>query len=147
MKLIATLTLFAAVFGLACAEDKKAPDFPDMKSKEWKDVKDGDGVKFWDVKEGKGDAVTVDSTVKVHYTVWSTEGKLFESSIPKNEPIEYPLKKLIKGWQIGVPGMKPGGVRRLTIPWKHAYGEKGTSDGSIPGKTDLVFEFELLGAK
>src|SRR5262245_12016243 len=105
-----TALFVLAAAALSCAaEDKKAPEFPDLKAKEWKEVKDGDGVKMWDVKEGKGDAVTADSTIKVHYTVWSTDGKLFQSSVPKNEPIEYPLTKLIKGWQIGVPGMKPGG--------------------------------------
>src|SRR5437660_1157108 len=146
MKLIAALTLFATVFGWACAEDKKAPDFPDLKAKEWKDVKDGDGVKFWDVKEGKGDAVTIDSTVKVHYTVWSTEGKLFDSSKTRGKPIVFGLNQVIQGWQTGIPGMKPGGVRRLLIPAALGYGTRG-SPPSIPPNATLIFEVELIAVK
>jgi FKBP-type peptidyl-prolyl cis-trans isomerase FkpA len=56
------------------------------------------------------------------------------------------LNKLIEGWKIGVPGMKPGGIRRLFIPSAYAYGSKGHGD-SIPPDSDLVFEVKLLSSK
>ncbi|MFO0493851.1 MAG: FKBP-type peptidyl-prolyl cis-trans isomerase, partial [bacterium] len=73
-------------------------------------------------------------------------GKKFDSSIDRDEPIEFALDEVIPGWTYGVPGMRVGGKRRLTIPWQMAYGADG-SPPDIPGKADLVFEIELLGVK
>ena len=99
-------------------------------------------------KEGKGDAAKADATVVIHYTGWlMTDEKAtkFDSSLDRGEKAEFPLNKLIKGWQEGIPGMKPGGVRRLKIPAKLAYGEDGRP--GIPGGATLVFEIELFEAK
>jgi peptidylprolyl isomerase len=60
------------------------------------------------------------------------------------QPATFPLNRLIKGWQQGVPGMKPGGIRRLTIPYAQAYGESGRPP-VIPAKADLVFIIEAIG--
>jgi FKBP-type peptidyl-prolyl cis-trans isomerase len=145
MKSLFALTL-SLVFGAATmAEDKKL-EMPDLKSKEWKEVKDGGGLKIWDVKEGKGDAVKAGAKVKVHYTGWNLDGKIFDSSVQRGEPIEFGLNQVIKGWTNGVPGMKPGGVRRLYIPSALAYGERGAGR-AIPPNADLVFEIELLESK
>jgi len=141
-----TLLALMLVAGFAAAEDKELK-LPDLKSKEWKELKDGDGLKIWDVKVGKGDAVPAKATVKVHYTGWLTDGTIFDSSVQRKEPIEFGLDQVIKGWTNGVPGMKPGGVRRLYIPWKLAYGERAAGGGKIPAKSDLVFEIELLEVK
>jgi FKBP-type peptidyl-prolyl cis-trans isomerase len=87
--------------------------------------------------------------VKVHYrgTLKPEQGGTeFDSSYKRNEPISFRLADLIQGWQIGIPGMKVGGKRKLTIPWKMAYGERG-SPPAIPAKADLIFEIELLGVK
>jgi FKBP-type peptidyl-prolyl cis-trans isomerase len=138
-----SITLFFGAF--AMAEDKKL-ELPDLKSKEWKDVKDGGGLKIWDVKEGTGDAVKAKATVKVHYTGWLTDGKIFDSSVQRKEPIEFGLDGVIKGWSDGVPGMKKGGVRRLYIPSALAYGERGAG-GAVPPNSDLIFEIELLEIK
>ncbi len=133
-----------ALAGTAHAEDKK-PDLtlPDLKAKEWKDLKDSDGLKYWDVKEGKGEACTPNALVTIHYTGWFTDGNIFDSSVQREKKATFPLSRLIPGWQKGIPGMKVGGVRRLYVPWKLAYGEKGRAP-KIPEKADLIFEVELF---
>jgi peptidylprolyl isomerase len=138
----------AAVFvaGVASAQDKKPdPKLPPLDAKEWKELKGADGLKFWDVKEGKGDATTANALVTIHYTGWFTDGSVFDSSVVREKKATFPLSKLIQGWQKGIPGMKPGGVRRLNIPWKLAYGEDGRPP-RIPAKADLIFEIELFDA-
>ncbi len=85
-------------------------------------------------------------TVKVHYRGTLLNGKEFDSSYKRGQPIEFRLADLIQGWQEGIPGMKVGGKRKLTIPWQQAYGERG-SPPSIPPKSDLIFEIELLGVR
>jgi FKBP-type peptidyl-prolyl cis-trans isomerase len=126
------------------AEKEKKMELPDLKAKEWK--KQPNGLEIWDVKEGKGDAVKAGGRVKVHYTGWLTDGTVFDSSKKRNEPIEFPLDGVIKGWQEGIPGMKPGGVRRLKIPSELGYGARGAG-GVIPPNATLVFEVELLEVK
>ena len=134
----------AALIGgsAAMAEDAKMPA---LDSKEWKPVKGQEGLQFWDAVEGKGEACTAGAVVKIHYTGWTTDGNLFDTSkkTATSAPATFPLKKLIKGWQDGFPGMKPGGTRRLYIPWTMAYGAEG-SPPDIPAKADLVFEIELI---
>lgn len=79
------------------------------------------------------------STVTVHYSGWTTDGKMFDSSVLRGEPATFPLDKVIKGWQEGVSLMVVGETRRLWIPEKLAYkGQKGMPAGM------LVFDVELL---
>ncbi|MCE2924246.1 MAG: FKBP-type peptidyl-prolyl cis-trans isomerase [Phycisphaeraceae bacterium] len=104
-----------------------------------------------EIKVGTGKVVPTDmyqpATVEVHYVgTLKDSGKKFDSSIDRDEPIEFALDEVIPGWTYGVPGMRVGGKRRLTIPWQMAYGADG-SPPDIPGKADLVFEIELLGVK
>ncbi len=93
---------------------------------------------------GTGPEAKTGDKVKVHYTGTLMNGKQFDSSRGK-EPFEFELGKgsVIKGWDEGVPGMKVGGKRKLTIPWKLAYGEAGSGD-KIPPKAALKFDVELL---
>ena len=128
-------------------DDKKKdpPKLPPLDSKEWKALGDK-GLKVWDVKEGKGDAAKAGAMVTIHYTGWTLDGKIFDSSVTRGEPAQFPLKNLIKGWQVGVPGMKPGGVRRLSIPYQLAYGEAGRPP-TIPAKATLIFEIEAFENK
>ncbi len=104
------------------------------------------GMKVWDVAEGSGEPCKPGATVTIHYTGWTLDGGIFDSSVKRNEPATFPLASLIKGWQEGIPGMKPGGVRRLLIPSDWAYGKKG-SPPNIPPDADLVFEVKLIAAK
>ena len=146
MRVLSVLALAAAftVAPFAAGEDKTPPR-PPLDSKEWKKQKSG--LEIWDVKEGKGEAAKPGATVVIHYTGWLTDkdATKFDSSVDRGEKAEFPLKSLIKGWQEGIPGMKPGGVRRLKIPAELAYGD--TARGKIPANSVLVFEIELFEAK
>ncbi len=143
-----TLVALAAALGFAAsarAEDKKddAMKMPSLEDKGWK--KQDNGLKIWDVKEGKGEEVKADATVKVHYTGWLTDGKVFDSSRKGGEPISFGLNEVIKGWTVGVQGMKVGGTRRLLIPAELGYGAR--DKGVIPPNSTLVFDIELLEVK
>ena len=142
---ICTLAAALAVAAFATGEDKK-PERPKLDAKEWKKTKSG--LEIWDVKEGKGDAVKEGGTVTVHYTGWLTDEKAtkFDSSLDRGKPITFRLDGVIKGWGEGIPGMKPGGVRRLKIPPELAYGKEAKGD-VIPANATLVFEVELIEAK
>ena len=82
-----------------------------------------------------------EDAVKVHYTGWTKDGVMFDSSIPKNEPITFPLNQVIKGWTEGVALMVKGEKRRLWVPTALAYGDK-PREGAPSG--DLTFDVELL---
>jgi peptidylprolyl isomerase len=107
----------------------------------------GDGLKVRDLKEGQGDPVRPGATVVAHYTGWLLDGKVFDSSHRRGEPSTFSLNQVIAGWQKGLQGMRPGGVRKLVIPSHLGYGARGTPDGSVPPNATLVFEVELVRAK
>jgi peptidylprolyl isomerase len=110
-------------------------------------LKDGqEGLKYRDLKEGTGDPVPPGAVVKVHYTGWLTNGTRFDSSVERREPAEFPLGKVVRGWTLGIPGMKVGGVRKLVIPSALGYGPGGNPP-KIPGGATLIFEVELLAIK
>lgn len=100
------------------------------------------GVKARDLKEGIGEAVKPNATVTIHYTGWLTDGTVFDSSRARGEPSTFPLGSLVKGWQEGIPGMKPGGIRKLVIAPEKGYGSQ--DKGTIPPNSTLIFEIELL---
>ena len=84
------------------------------------------------------------NTVTVHYSGWTTDGQLFDSSVVRGESISFPLAQVIPGWTEGVQLMVEGETRRFWIPAKLAYGEN--PQGGAPGGM-LVFDVELLGIK
>lgn len=97
-----------------------------------------------DIVVGDGIEATPGAKVEVHYVGVEFEtGEQFDASWDRGEAIEFPLRGLIAGWQEGIPGMKVGGRRQLTIPPALAYGEAG-SGHRLSGKT-LVFIIDLLG--
>ena len=97
-----------------------------------------------DIAVGDGTECPAGATVDVHYKGTLMDGTVFDSSYDRGESINFPLGNLIQGWQEGIPGMKVGGKRKLTIPYAKAYGERG-APGAIPPRSDLIFEIELLG--
>ena len=99
-----------------------------------------------DVEVGDGDEATPGATVDVHYVGVDFEtGEEFDSSWGRGESIQFPLNGLIRGWQEGIPGMKVGGRRQLTIPPELAYGPAGGGH-RLSGKT-LIFVIDLLDAR
>jgi peptidylprolyl isomerase len=95
---------------------------------------------------GDGTEAPANSVVNVHYLGVDYEsGEEFDSSWSRGESIEFPLNRLIKGWQEGIPGMKVGGRRMLICPPEMAYGTAGGGH-ALSGKT-LVFVIDLLGVK
>ena len=101
------------------------------------------GVFYKVLKAGKGGPHPVPAdTVRVHYTGWTTDGKMFDSSVTRNEPAEFPLKGVIAGWTDGIPTMSVGDKTRFWIPEELAYkGSPGRPQGM------LVFDVELLEIK
>ncbi|MCS5720559.1 FKBP-type peptidyl-prolyl cis-trans isomerase [Herbiconiux sp. CPCC 203407] len=96
-----------------------------------------------DIIEGDGAEAVPGGTVEVHYLgVEYDTGEEFDSSWGRGETISFPLNGLIAGWQDGIPGMKAGGRRKLTIPPHLAYGPAG-SGHFLAGKT-LIFVIDLI---
>ncbi|MGH8400208.1 MAG: FKBP-type peptidyl-prolyl cis-trans isomerase [Gammaproteobacteria bacterium] len=101
------------------------------------------GLAYQMVRPGTGDEhPTLDSIVLVNYTGWTTDGKMFDSSLTTGEPVQFPLGRLIKGWQQGLPLMVAGEKMRFWIPAELAYGVHPTKPGAPAGM--LVFDIELL---
>lgn len=99
-------------------------------------------LQMTDLTVGTGDEARADSTVEVHYIGVDYEsGEEFDSSWSRGETINFPLKSLIQGWQIGIPGMKVGGRRQLIVPPAQAYGDNGMHP--LSGKT-LIFVIDLV---
>ncbi len=97
-----------------------------------------------DIVVGDGAEAVPGATVEVHYVgVEFDTGEEFDASWNRGASIDFPLRGLIKGWQDGIPGMKVGGRRQLTIPPEQAYGPAGAGH-RLSGKT-LVFVIDLLG--
>jgi peptidylprolyl isomerase len=103
------------------------------------------GLKYNVLKEGTpgGKHPGKFDKVKVHYSGWLTNGKLFDSSVTRGEPIEFGLNQVIAGWTEGVQLMTPGSRYKFTIPPQLGYGEQGAG-ADIPPNSTLIFEVELL---
>lgn len=101
------------------------------------------GLQYKVIKEGTGKKPTAASTVKVHYTGTTTDGKKFDSSVDRGEPAEFGLNSVIAGWTEGLQLMTVGSKYMLYLPPSLAYGENGAG-GSIGPNEALIFEVELL---
>lgn len=106
-----------------------------------------EGILIEEIKIGDGYEVKPGNAVVAHYhgTLKADPTVTFDSSFERGEPVPFPLSGVIEGWQKGVPGMKIGGVRRLTIPAKLAYGDRSPSP-KIPANADLVFVIQMIDA-
>jgi peptidylprolyl isomerase len=103
-------------------------------------------LKIEDIVVGQGAEAKPGDTVEVHYVgVEFRNGEEFDASWNRGQSIEFPLRGLIQGWQEGIPGMKVGGRRQLTIPPEKAYGPAGGGH-QLSGKT-LVFMIDLLDVR
>ena len=93
-------------------------------------------------KEGSGDAIKDTDVVKVHYTGKLPNGKVFDSSVERGQPVEFALNQVIQGWIEGLQLIKKGGKIELVIPAELAYGDQEM--GAIPANSTLYFEVEVL---
>ena len=103
------------------------------------------GLWYVDIRVGDGLKPATNARVRVHYEGWTLDGEKFDSSRDRQNPAEFPLNRVIKGWEEGVAGMKEGGRRVLVIPPELAYGRRGNPRGIGPF-SPLVFDIELLSA-
>jgi peptidylprolyl isomerase len=105
------------------------------------------GMAVQDIKEGTGTTAANGDQVTVNYVGTLADGTTFDSSIARNQPFTFTLGagQVIKGWDLGVAGMKVGGERKLVIPPSLGYGSQGAPGGSIPPNATLNFTVDLLG--
>ena len=112
------------------------------------------GIRFIDAIEGNGGIAERGNCVYTHYTAWRANGRKVESShdpLPggtPGQPVAFTLGigQVMRGWDIGVMGMRVGGQRRLLVPADLAYGERGRPP-LIPSGASLVFDMELVDVR
>ena len=149
MKIKSTcLALVLALSSLtACGDEKKDPfKAPADVAAAPADAKaTASGLKSKVLKKGTGKKKpTAASTVTAHYTGWTTDGKMFDSSHKRDKPVDFPLNGVIKGWTEGLQLMVVGEKRRFWIPAELAY---GNSPGRGRPSGLLVFDVELFEIK
>jgi len=101
------------------------------------------GLQYEVLTEGTGEKPSASSTVRTHYHGTLTDGTVFDSSVDRGEPAEFPVNGVIAGWTEALQLMGTGSKWRLTIPYSLAYGERGAG-GAIGPYATLVFDVELL---
>lgn len=119
--------------------------FDQLKSKQGV-VAAEDGLYYEVLQEGDGLKPTLEDEVLVHYKGNLANGKEFDSSYKRGEPLSLRLSSVIKGWQLGIPLMSVGSKYKLYIPSELGYGERGAG-ADIPPFSALVFEIELINIK
>ena len=102
------------------------------------------GLQYKVIEPGNGSRPKASDTVNVHYKGTFLDGKTFDSSYDRGEPISFPLNRVIAGWTEGVQLMPVGAKYEFYIPPNLAYGERGAG-GAIPPNATLIFVVELLG--
>ncbi len=127
-------------------EKAKSKEFLEKAAKEKGAVKTDSGLIYIPITPGTGKQPKSTDVVKVHYAGTLVDGKEFDNSIKRGQPIEFPLNQVIKCWSEGVSKMKVGGKAKLVCPSNVAYGDEGRPP-IIPGGATLIFEVELLDTK
>ena len=102
------------------------------------------GLQYQVVTEGKGAKPKAGEVVRVHYKGATLDGKTFDSSYDRGQPVVFPLDQVVPGWQEGLQLMPVGSKYKLWIPGNLGYGEKGTPGGPIGPNATLVFDVELI---
>jgi len=149
MRLTLVPTLLMPVFAagaLMAMQGGKEPPVPNDVAAPPKDAQvTASGLASKVLIRGKGtEHPKLESEVTVHYSGWTTDGKLFDSSVTRGEPATFPLNRVITGWQEGVQLRVVGEKRRFWIPGALAY-DNSTRPGAPKGT--LVFDVELLSFK
>jgi len=149
MKRAPLMLLVLLLPALLLAADKKKAPHPDNSKptpvQKYQSMPSG--VEFYDIKEGTGKEVVMGSQVLVNYTGWLTNGRKFDSSYDRGQPLPVTVGQgVIRGWSEGLQGMKVGGKRQLKIPSDLGYGPRGAPP-MIPPNATLIFDIELLEVK
>jgi FKBP-type peptidyl-prolyl cis-trans isomerase FkpA len=133
---------------VGAADNKaQAAAFRDAAAAEAGAVKLASGLVYKTIKPGSGKSPKPTDVVRVHYHGTLPDGKVFDSSVRRGQPAEFPLNQVIPCWTEGVQRMKQGEKAKLVCPSEIAYGDGGTPDGTIPPGATLVFEVELIEIK
>lgn len=136
------------IFDVEVLDTKSAPKILPYDTKGKDTLTTASGLRYINVENGSGEQAVAGKTVRVHYTGYLMDGKIFDSSIERDEPIEFPLGQhmVIPGWEEGIALMKVGDKKRLIIPSELAYGANGAG-GVIPPNATLIFDVELVQVK
>jgi peptidylprolyl isomerase len=104
------------------------------------------GLKYFDFVVGSGPSLQAEQQAVVHYTGWTEDGTIIDSSLTRGQPAVFivGVGQIIPGWDEGLLSMKAGGKRQLVIPPELAYGETGAGGGLVPPNATLIFEIELI---
>lgn len=105
------------------------------------------GLQIETIEEGSGASPDASDVVTVHYQGTLIDGREFDSSYKRGQPISFPLNGVIPGWTEGLQHMKEGGKARLVIPSELGYGAQGAPGSIIGPNAVLVFEIELLNVE
>ncbi len=121
-----------------------SPKMENEQSGNW--VKLPGGLEYQDVTVGTGREAKDGNVVSANYTGTLADGKKFDSSYDRGQPFSFILGggMVIKGWDLGLVGMKVGGKRKLIIPPALGYGNKEVGNGVIPANSTLMFDIELV---
>lgn len=136
-RLVAALLFVSVVAALPTGAQEDSSDG------EWIELKKG--LLYQDLVVGDGNEVGRTSFVQVHYVGTLEDGSVFDRSKESGFAFKMGDGRVIRGWELGIAGMKAGGKRRLKIPPKLGYGSAGVK-GLIPGKATLIFEIEVISA-
>ncbi|MGA2780551.1 MAG: FKBP-type peptidyl-prolyl cis-trans isomerase [Smithella sp.] len=140
-------SLFQTRMQAAAQKQKElAKPYLENAAKEKDAQKMASGLIYRQIKAGTGAQPKASDIVKVHYTGTLIDGKEFDSSVKRGQPVEFPLGQVIPCWTEGVGKMKVGGKAKLVCPSDIAYGDQGRPPIILGGAT-LVFEVELLDVK
>jgi FKBP-type peptidyl-prolyl cis-trans isomerase FklB len=108
-------------------------------------IKTQSGLEYEVLESGDGATPGPTDHVTAHYHGTFTDGKVFDSSVDRGQPIDLPVNGVIAGWTEALQMMKEGDKWRLTVPPELGYGAAGV--GPIPGNTTLIFEVQLIAVK
>ncbi|UDQ96991.1 FKBP-type peptidyl-prolyl cis-trans isomerase [Lentisphaerota bacterium WC36G] len=120
-----------------------AKDFLEKNANEIDIVTTESGLQYKIITAGTGATPKAEDKVKVHYTGTLPDGTVFDSSVERGTPAEFPLNQVIPGWTEGLQLMQVGGKTKFFIPAELAYGDRGAGPQIGPGQL-LIFEVELL---
>jgi FKBP-type peptidyl-prolyl cis-trans isomerase len=118
------------------AENKSQPGITELPN----------GIQYKIINQGNGIKPAVEDTIKVHYKGTTIDGKVFDDSYSRGEPIEFSLNNLIEGWKKTLVLMPVGSKWQIFLPSDYGYGDRGAG-ADIPGGATLIFELELLDVK